>query len=472
MPTALIPSGFMSRFATVVAYGVSAFIPWTTAAQAAGPMVPVGVARVDITPSYPIRLNGYSDRKSESEGVEEKIFAKALAIGDDATGPAVLVSVENCGVRSNVTEVVAQRLQAKAHLARERFVVASTHSHTAPCLGGGLPLLFGAPLPNDQQERIERYTQELTDRIEQVALAALRDRRPGTLAWGQGAVGFATNRRVLKDGRWVNFGAVPDGPVDRSLPVLRLTDPNGKLRAVLLGYACHCTTLKGAFNKVCGDWAGYAQEAIERENPGAVALVLIGCAADADPQPRGELRFAKEHGDEVAREVDRLLRSKLTPLPGSIDARFRRIELPFAPPPNRQEFAERARQAGPVGHHARTQLERLDRGESLPTVQPYPVQTWCFGDDLTMIFLGGEVVVDYALRLKRELDPARVWASAYCNDVPCYIASKRVLREGGYEADASMIYYDRPTRFAPAVEDRIIEAVHGLVPKSFERRGP
>ena len=117
--------------------------------------------------------------------------------------------------------------------------------------------------------------------------------------------------------------------------------------------------------------------------------------------------------------------------------------------------------------NARAHVERLDRGEPLPTVQPYPVQTWCFGDDLAMVFLGGEVVVDYALRLKRELDPSRLWVAAYCNDVPCYIASKRVLREGGYEADDSMIYYDRPTRFAPEVEDRIVATVRDLLPKSF-----
>ena len=87
------------------------------------------------------------------------------------------------------------------------------------------------------------------------------------------------------------------------------------------------------------------------------------------------------------------------------------------------------------------------------------------------MFLGGEVVVDYVLRLKKECDPSRLWVVAYTNDVPCYIASKRVLAEGGYEADASMIYYGQPTRLAPEAEDRIVEAVHDLLPDRLEAVG-
>jgi hypothetical protein len=130
---------------------------------------------------------------------------------------------------------------------------------------------------------------------------------------------------------------------------------------------------------------------------------------------------------------------------------------------------EKTHKPGIPGYHAQVFLEKLDRGEPIPTQIPYPVQTWCFGDELTMVFLGGEVVVDYALRLRNELDPARLWVSAYSNDVPCYIASKRLLKEGGYEVDDSMIYYARPTRLSPEAEDGIIATVHDLVPARFDK---
>jgi hypothetical protein len=109
----------------------------------------------------------------------------------------------------------------------------------------------------------------------------------------------------------------------------------------------------------------------------------------------------------------------------------------------------------------------LEKGEELQKALDYPVQTWTFGDDLARVFLAGEVVVDYSLRLKNLYDRQRIWVNAYSNDVPCYIASKRVLKEGGYEAETSMIYYDRPGRLAPTVEDQIIETVQRLLPTTF-----
>ncbi|NOX53168.1 MAG: hypothetical protein GXP27_01760 [Planctomycetes bacterium] len=89
-----------------------------------------------------------------------------------------------------------------------------------------------------------------------------------------------------------------------------------------------------------------------------------------------------------------------------------------------------------------------------------------------MVFLPGEVVVDYQVRLAEMFDPYRLWVNAYSNDVPCYIPSRRILREGGYEADSSMIYYDRPTRFAPEVEDLVLGAVRRLMPAAFRAHSP
>ena len=435
--------------------------------------VAVGTAVVDVTPSYPIRLMGYGSRKTESEGVASPLKVRAIAIGEGTddnpdTGPAVLITVDNCGVGAFMTDEVARRLGAKAGIRRERLVTCATHTHCAPALARGLDFIFGVSVPADQKARIERYTKELIDAMEQAALRALAARAPGRLCWGQGSVGFAANRRVLKKGKWVGFGVNPNGPTDHNLPVLRVTDPEGKVRAVLMNYACHCTTLGGEFNQVCAEWAGYACDDIERQYPGATALMIIGCGADANPELRRNLDDAKSHAAALAREAYRLLSTSLAPLPGRITAQFQQIDLPMAPRPDRQTLVKQAKLTGAEGMFARALIEGLDRGESLPSSIPYPVQTWCFGDDLALVFLGGEVVVDYALRLKWEIDANRVWVTAYSNDVPCYIASKRVLSEGGYEADQSMVFYGRPARLAPEAEDLIVRTVHQLLPPAFD----
>ena len=441
-----------------------------TAAAARGDepaMVPVGVAAVDITPRTPVRLIGYAQRKTESEGVESPLKVRAIAIGGDAEGPAILMAVDNCAVPAKLVDEVAARLAKKAKVARARLAVNSSHTHCGPCLPGPLTFQFGGPLVAEQQEHLDAYARELTDAMEGAALAALADRKPARLGWTRGTAGFAANRRVMKDGKAVGFGVNPAGPVDQTVPVLRAVDSNGAIRAVVVGYACHCTTLGGDFNKVCADWAGYAAETIEREHPGATALIVIGCGADANPEPRRGLADAKAHGASLAAEVARLLKGPITPLPGRVDADYRKIELPFSTPPTREFLSAEAKKPGPPGYWAKVHLDLLD-GPGLPKTLTYPVQTWQFGDALAIVFLGGEVVVDYAIRLNNECDANRLWIAAYSNDVPCYIASKRILNEGGYEADSSMIYYGRPSRFAAAVEDLILETVHELLPNSFD----
>src|SRR4051794_6504459 len=115
----------------VLGFGLGLLSLTAIAAPAADdpPAVPVGVAAVDVTPKTPIRLIGYANRKTESEGVESRLKAKALAIGGDAEGPAVLITVDNCGVPAALADEVAARLKSKAGLPRERIAVSSTHTH-------------------------------------------------------------------------------------------------------------------------------------------------------------------------------------------------------------------------------------------------------------------------------------------------------------------------------------------------------
>ena len=416
----------------------------------------VGVAAVDITPGFPVRLSGFGFRRTESEGVRQRISAKAIAFGADDDHRAVLITVDNLGVPDRLTAEVAARLKNKVGLEREQLAITSSHTHTAPMLTGVAPTLFGMPIPAEHQQHINAYTSELTDNLEQVALAALKDRQPAKLSWGIGKVELAINRRMQ------------GGPVDHDLPLLVVSDLRGGIRAIYVNYACHCVTLSD--NQISGDWAGYVQEHIERRHPGAIALISIGCGADSNPRSgvtgaKGEI--AEAQGVEIASEVDRLLKGPLQALTRPLVIDFKRINLPFDKLPTREEYAEKAKSQDAIGFHARTQLARLDRGESLRDKISYPVQTWAFGESLAIVFLSGEVVVDYALRLKRELDGRRLWINSYANDVPCYIPSERILKEGGYEGGGAMVYYDQPTKLAAGLEKAIVDAVVSQIGEKF-----
>ena len=422
---------------------------------------PVGVAKVDITPEDPVRMYGYGARTTESLGVAGRLKAAALALGTDAgDGPAVLLAVDCGAVPANICREVLRRVQAKAPLKAERFMLANSHNHSGADLKG-----MGS-MSGNERRHLEQYAKELTGKLEDVVLKALAARRPGRLAWTQGSVGFAANRRVLKEGKWVAFGAVPDGAADHSLPLLRVTDADGKLLAVVVNYACHNTTLRGDFKQIHGDWAACAQESIEADHPGAVAMVTVGCGADADPRPHGTVELCRRHGRALADEVNRLLAGPFKPVSPKLSARSTMLEIPFDPPPPIDELRKTAKNSYP----AERLLKRLERGEKPPATESYQIATWVFGNDLAMVFLADEVVVDYALRMKRELDGSRLWINAYSNDVSAYVVSNRLLGEGGYEVNNSLsaqVTYGRPERLRPTMEERIVQQVKALLPEGF-----
>lgn len=436
---------------------VTIFGPLLQATAAEKPLR-AGVAAVDITPDFPVRLNGFGGRRTESEGVTLPIWAKAIAIDDPAEGPAILITTDNLCVPGDVTEEVARRLKNKIDLKAERLTVTATHSHTAPMLKNAAPTIFGVPIPPEHQKNIDRYTAEFIDKLEAVALAAVKDIRPAQLSWATGTIGFSMNRRP------------GGGPVDHDLPVLAIRDLNGKLRALYFSYACHCVTLSN--NKVSGDWAGFAQKKIQELFPGSIALASVGCGADSNPNSGvtgANVKVCEDQGGQVAREIKRLIESDLMqPITHRPTLHYARIDLDLAPARTRAEWEERAKRADAIGYHAQVNLARLDRGETLPTKLNYPVQSWIFGNELALVFLPGETVVDYSLRLKREFDHARLWVNGYANDARCYIPSERILKEGGYEGGDAMVYYDVPQKFAPGLEQKIINAVHAQIPKSFQ----
>jgi neutral ceramidase len=404
-----------------------------------------GVARVKITPPQPFWMSGYAARTHPSEGVEQDLWAKALALRDSSGRRVVLVTTDLIGLPRAISDEVAARASARFRLERERLVLSSSHTHCGPAVRKNLAVLYD--FADEDRRRVDAYGAELVDRLVEVIGAALENLAPARLSFGHGSVGFAVNRREPTP-EGVKIGVNPAGPVDHDVPVLKVLAADGSLRAVLLGYACHNTTLGGDFYRMGGDYAGYAQ----------AELFLMLCGGDQNPNPRGTLDLARQHGHALAAEVDRLLAASLRPVRPPIRTALEIASLDFAPH-TRATFEQEATSLDQFRpRRARLMLAAYDEGRPVRST-PYPVQAVRLGRDLTLIALGGEPVVDYALRLKRELGAEKLIVVGYCHDVMCYIPSKRVLQEGGYEAVDNTIYYGQPGPLAGSVEDRVVAAV-------------
>ncbi|TWU60184.1 Neutral/alkaline non-lysosomal ceramidase [Rubripirellula tenax] len=439
-------------FAAATAWSVESHTRWQA-----------GFSRIDVTPVEPVRTTGYSDRDRPSEGVDTPLNVRAMALrhGDEAIH--VLVTVDSIGISGVQTQRLASDIETAHGIKRNRLVISSTHTHAAPDLVTGLDNIFMTPLSDDESAARQRYSEQLDAAILRAVDEAIDDLAPAGLSHGQGAIGFAVNRRVIQDGRWVQFGVQADGPVDQSVSTIRVSDADGKIRGVLFNYACHCTTLPGNYFRINADWAGYAATQLEKSHPDCVAMCTIGCGADANPEPRGKPDMAAMHGLALAGEVNRVIKEDMRPIDEPIEANFGFAGLSFDSPTTDELAARAANDGIQYQRNAKHLQETLKEHGRLPATYPVPIQSWRFGDDLTMIFLGGEVVVDYALRLKKELDDPSLWVSAYCNDVLGYIASERMRGEGGYEFDRSAVFYNLPGPWATGSEDLLIHRVHEIL---------
>lgn len=422
-----------------------------------------GLARLSITPEQSLWMGGYAARDRPSEGVLQELYTRALALEDPSGYRTVLVSTDLLGIPASLCQAVAAKVEEKFGLSREQLLLASSHTHAGPVVEANLSIAYD--LTEEQLEAVRRYTRFLEQKIVEVVARALRDLSPARLSFGRTEVRFGVNRRVETENGFV-IGVNRSGPVDHEVPFLVVDDAEGRLRGVVFSYACHNNTTQAGVYRFHGDYAGTAQLWLEKRYPGSVSLFMMGCGADINPFPRGNAELADEHGEVLAREVDRALTGPLQSISGPLRTAYDLAAIPFDTLPSLEEFRQRlASDNVYLRRHAQEMLKLLDEKGSLPASYPYPVQIWGLGPGVTLVALAGEVVVDYALRLKQELGREGLWVVAYCNDVFGYVPSRRVRAEGGYEAGGAMIYYGQPGPLAPSVEEVIVDKVRELVGK-------
>jgi len=421
-----------------------------------------GVAKVDITPKKSIWMSGYGNRNKSSTGVLHPIWTKALAIRDTRKNVLIVVSTDLIGLPRTITDAVSARVEKEYGIKRASLLFNSSHTHTGPYVRANLVTMFS--FTPEAQTTVDDYGRDLTDHLYNAIGGALARMEAVDIAYGTGSAGFAVNRRVPGPTGF-KIGVNPKGPTDHTVPVLRVSSKrSGKPLAIVAGYACHNTTLTGEFYEMSGDYAGYAQIEMENNNPGAIGMFLMLTGADQNPNPRSSLALAKQHGKTLADATQQVLDTKglMKLLDGEITVAFELTKLNFDAH-TRETFEKELKSTIPAAvRRAEFMLKAYEEGHPVRTL-PYPVQAVSFGKSLTLLALGGEVVIDYAIRAQREFGKANLVVLGYSNDVPCYIPSLRVLREGGYEANDSMIYYGQPGPFADDVEETVFAAVRRVM---------
>jgi hypothetical protein len=421
-------------------------------------------------------MTGYASRTKVAEGVHDELYVRALALDDGQGGRAVLVTADILGFTPALGRSIHEEARSRYGLPEESLLLAASHTHGGPALADSPSLEIFHGLKGPQAEPVAEFKEWLKKSVLEGIGQALGELVPARLSLAHSSANFGMNRRLQGlDGKY-RIAKNPAGLTDSDVPILWVESKDARTLGVVFTYACHCTTLGDQY-RYTADYAGLAAARVEAMlGPGAMAFFVAGCGGDVNPNPRGTFELAEAHAQALAEAVIGSSRDEYghpSPVGGPLRMQSRHLELPLGTLPSR-EFLDSG-----LGHpnlyrrrHSEEMLAELRTGR-LRSIVHLPIQVWDFGRDLTLVALGGEPCVGYALRIKRELGLEKTWVAGYANEVPCYIPTEEVLEQGGYEpgwdlefgpafADGSMLYYGWPAPFAPGIEDRIIDTVHEL----------
>lgn len=422
-----------------------------------------GVSRVVITPEELIWMSGYGSRDRPAEGTLHDLWAKALVLQDASGRKALFVSTDLRGIPKYISDRVRNRIKEKYGLSMDQILLNSSHTHTGPVMFDLVTnFVFIYPRDSSQRRKIEQYSLKLENDLVNLVGQALTSMVPVQVSTGNGIARFAVNRRNNEESGIAEQTDLA-GPIDHAVPVLKVANEAGKLIAIAFGYACHPTVLNGY--QWSGDYPGFAQMELEKIYPGVTAMFFQGAGGDQNPMPRRSVALAQQYGAELAAAVKRVLQEKMDQQPASLTTTYSEVSLPLQKPPTKEVLSKAAEGSpGTEKYWAIRLLNELNNGRSLRTSYPYPIQVWKIGHQ-PIITLGGELVVEYSINLKR-IFGRNTFVFGYSNDVMSYIPSATILREGGYEGASSQKVRGMPSTWKPIIETLILEEVMRLAERA------
>lgn len=411
-------------------------------------MIRAGAAIVDITPPAGLAMSGFAARTLPASGTHDPLTVRALAVNDTAVAVADVIGLHH---------EMSARIRRRCVLPDEGVIVAALHNHGGPV---SMVRRLGA-------EADLAYLGVLEDACVNAIDEAVARQRPARLEVGLGAdPDIARNRRR------------PDGPLDRSLPLLRVVGEDGATIALMTNYACHPVVL-GADNTLwTADYPHYVLATLEAEYPGAIAIFMTGCVGDANTghsahaslslaaNPERTFAAAERIGRAIAeaamRAPSQLLGEKIAASNAAVQLHFELREQE-APDTLAEKWRREAAEADPVEatllNHWIAWAERVAGRDMRPLTARVTLLDW---GGLPVIGLPGEIFASTALSIRKAFGPDPLFIAGFAEDNPGYIPPQEEYAFGGYEVEEAHRYYGQPAAFAPGSAEALAAAAISL----------
>jgi len=394
----------------------------------ASPAVKVGVGKMEITPTEPMRLYGYSSRTAPFIGIYDPLFCRSVVFDDGATR-AVIISLD-----SGTIPLGSWLQTIRTHLAEKHDIdhvfLAATHSHAAPHLGThDKPIVWNGAIAGKIYESVR---------------LALTKMQAARFSVGAGEVDITYDRRVVGDDGevtmlWQNHDRKPTKPVDQHINVLHIQNTANEPIATLVHYACHPVISSSKSNRVSADIPGAICGAVNKAVAGE-CVFLQGACGDVNPYLAGFLQedesayeAIRREGGKVAREVIDIVHRASPVEQDDWTIRYQQKTVSFG---LRHPASDKRMKDLLGGFFGEEGLERfLETDRRLQA----DVSLLMLGDAIAWGGFPGEFFDDFQVDLRRRSPVANTFFVGYCNGMYSYFPTIEAAAEGGYGASWGLL---------------------------------
>jgi neutral ceramidase len=376
-----------------------------------------GIAKIDITPDMPVMLYGYSSRNSLSEGIHDRLYARAVVF-ENSGNMFVLISTDIGSYNDSIYNEIKKSFKEKLKIKDSELFLAAIHSHSAP----------GTSL-NTKKMHINnvQYTQVLKQKLLDVTGVAINNLKPVNTGLGVGYSPLGSNRREMTSDGSIILGRNPYGPTDKEVLVFKITDTDGKPIGAIFDYATHATSLGPDNMLISGDLLGISAQFVEMIlGKDFVSPVFAGASGNIDPWYRVLPSFNTENGwipetvllgTLLGEEVVHVFRDiQITSSGGKISSAIETIECP------RKNLDEKD-----------DELPALDK----QTTVPVTITAAHIGDDVAFISFNVEMLTEIGMAIKAGSPFKHTFVITHCNGSSGYLAPAELYKEGGYEINST-----------------------------------
>ncbi|MFN4227982.1 MAG: hypothetical protein ACK4F0_07595 [Candidatus Ratteibacteria bacterium] len=310
-----------------------------------------------------------------------------------------LISIDILGINLSFTNKIREWIEKNFKIPFDNIILSCTHTHSSGCSleGRWKDEIFLSEIENKIKIGIERGFNNFQD----VELRILKTE-----------IDISHNRRVVINGKcineWQDIEGKHTGIVDKEVICLGFFRSDETLKSMIVNYSCHPVVLGPSNYYASADFVGYLRNFLERNLNLENIVYITGASGDINPKVciTDDFEIAKNTGEKIGNKILENIKNF---------EKFSLNEFDF----EREKF----------------EFIKKDNSGTIET----EIQILKINDKILLITLPGEPVVEIGLEIKRLSKFPITIIAGYTNDYIGYIATNKIISEGGHESNSCLI---------------------------------